>query len=953
MRTLLASSWSAPLLLDPAASLQRAQPASALQQRVGWPAKPVSPRQPTLPPLPQAPSTSALGASHLPTKALLPPTGTGPGASANAKAPPAASEEGVAPPAPLQRTCSDRHGWRASASPLQEGEGDEALDDAEEARLFRFCFWPLFVWRRETIKSRAIEHRVTMRLFDGISRQRAYRRWRADALGSRSIRHASRAVHARVRRTILLRMFSRVLALAAHRRKCKEALASDTCVRLLASRFCTAPFLALRGYALCRSLVRRRSCGELMCRREALVHPMPLPPEWRAEGHLLCQTVSRAIVKDVQYRKISRHLRVRLAPVLLALLRTNVDLQRRKRYCVLRGFKIIYARVLARWSMYVLLGMGQEEEARAAEEEGTPHAALPGAFGARQRIGRTHGAYLRQRHAFDLLPDDEARSAPRAPQPSPSPLTTAAPGEARRTVVDIRVGAKLQLRRQRLEQVALRIKNGEGVGECEGARGPHHLDIQMLAGSERTAEYTRRLAERQAEVAGEYAAVEARGARLRRRADQRSQWRAHQEKELTAVEEQVAEALEEDAGRTHALLASATSSLEHHLGHKVDQLLRAYNKVLAEVGREYTAELARRCLNALKGPLRERRATALRNKWKLRRWLRVCARLNAFDRSMHRYRRLRLLHRCLWGWLYATADSLARMEPGLSAHLQRRAHRVRLYSRLLEAGRSDRCPRCLFARWLEWTNLRVTRRSIVRCSLARIDASLLGRVFHAWTSALALKRAGADGCASDAPDALLQAAPPPPSALEMRFASELHRWSNKVMRPETYAGWLRRKNRWARKRSRRLAKEAPMRVGLIQIQGSIRERIQLEADLHFDEQKKEAGAIPPSAYLTGALELREQEVLALWRACAAMAKALHHTEPSETPKWAEALRPARVALGLARWMFNALARGLPTVGQPVQGKGGLPSPQEMPRYWTHFDVLLARSKERTTQASRV
>ena len=58
-----------------------------------------------------------------------------------------------------------------------------------------------------------------------------------------------------------------------------------------------------------------------------------------------------------------RHLRVKLAPVLLDRLGINVELQRRKRYCLLRGFRVIYSRCLAQWTMYVVLGLGAEEDA--------------------------------------------------------------------------------------------------------------------------------------------------------------------------------------------------------------------------------------------------------------------------------------------------------------------------------------------------------------------------------------------------------------------------------------------------------------------------------------------------------------------------------------------------------------------------------------------------------------
>ena len=104
------------------------------------------------------------------------------------------------------------------------------------------------------------------------------------------------------------------------------------------------PFFALRVYSRCKALVRSRSFGELMARKEALVEPMAVPPEWR-QDETVGPLIKKAEKRDVQRRAANRHCRKRLACV-FDLLIVNVELARRKRCCLLRGYKIIYARVL-------------------------------------------------------------------------------------------------------------------------------------------------------------------------------------------------------------------------------------------------------------------------------------------------------------------------------------------------------------------------------------------------------------------------------------------------------------------------------------------------------------------------------------------------------------------------------------------------------------------------------
>ena len=229
----------------------------------------------------------------------------------------------------------------------------------------------------------------------------------------------------------------------------------------------------------------------------------------------------------------------------------------------------------------------------------------------------------------------------------------------------------------------------------------------------------------------------------------------------------------------------------------------------------------------------------------------------------------------------------------------------------------------------------------------------------------------------------------------------------KVMRPETFAQWVRRKNRWTRRRQKRLVAEGELRTGLHNFHMNVLERIQSEADQHLDQARStllpyasptspghlpthrptaprphrptapSSRALPLSlslcapprallsyqassnaattgnAFLSGALTLREWELTSLWSASNAVAKAVHYTERSELPRWAEALRPAPIAVGIARWMFNALSYGLPRVAPKDKALGfdeikltRLPQRNVGHAYWAHFDWLVGESERR-------
>lgn len=141
-----------------------------------------------------------------------------------------------------------------------------------------------------------------------------------------------------------------------------------------------------------------------------------------------------------------------------------------------------------------------------------------------------------------------------------------------------------------------------------------------------------------------------------------------------------------------------------------------------------------------------------------------------------------------------------------------------------------------------------------------------------------------------------------------------------------------------------------MRLELLAARECIAQRVAQEADLHFEREARE-NAMSASPYLTGALTLREQHTKSLWSACAAIAKALVHSDRTDLPKWAEPLRPTHIAVGLARWVFNALCRGLPKLPYSEESQSmRLPTEEEDPSYWAHFRWLHAESERRTKEA---
>ena len=269
------------------------------------------------------------------------------------------------PPAPadpssenpkVERRMTQRGNWLVP----ELKAADDSFEDAAEAALYRACFWPLHVWKRETGKARELQNQVTTRLSDGMARVHCFRTWRGLSQQRRAHRKADKKVAARVRRDNLARTFRRLAVHMLHLRKVAEVESSEIYIQLRAKRVGSTPFLAWLVYSTCHALVRRRCYGELLVRTERMVHPLPcapppcpppyphavacnrgacggpftvplfvftlmcaracvcacrIPPEWEATPRIGAY-VTRSATKDVHSRTVNRHRRKRLAPLL-------------------------------------------------------------------------------------------------------------------------------------------------------------------------------------------------------------------------------------------------------------------------------------------------------------------------------------------------------------------------------------------------------------------------------------------------------------------------------------------------------------------------------------------------------------------------------------------------------------------------------------------------------------
>ena len=177
-------------------------------------------------------------------------------------------------------------------------------------------------------------------------------------------------------------------------------------------------------------------------------------------------------------------------------------------------------------------------------------------------------------------------------------------------------------------------------------------EIDTLRGTEKHREYVRRCTHRKARFDEEQASVQAKAVRLVRRVKEQDRRHAVGESVRQAVDEQSVTLLRDAAEATEQRLSHATGALNSVLMNKGEIFVEELLRIWADADAMYTRSVAARCMDALKEPLRWKRAVSLANKWRLRRMLRICARLRAIDRhgTATRTRTCRLsaspLHRC-------------------------------------------------------------------------------------------------------------------------------------------------------------------------------------------------------------------------------------------------------------------------------------------------------------------
>ena len=238
--------------------------------------------------------------------------------------------------------------------------------------------------------------------------------------------------------------------------------------------------------------------------------------------------------------------------------------------------------------------------------------------------------------------------------------------------------------------------------------------------------------------------------------------------------------------------------------------------------------------------------------------------------------RYRLLHRVLWGWLYYCQQRYTYQTPSLRVEVVRRRTRAELFSRLLIADREPECPRCLFARWLEYTQVEVAQRELVKLAIKLRIARLLAKCFHAFVTGLKAKHG-----AWSYPWLILN------------IHADLDKWACAFVRPELYSDWMRRRNRWLKRRAQRNASETVVRQEVMRMRAEVRARAAVERDLIFEYQGSQEGAI--EVHWTGALQLREQLLIQLWQRAESLVMSTANGDEDEP----RALMKGRVAFGLS------------------------------------------------------
>lgn len=278
---------------------------------------------------------------------------------------------------------------------------------------------------------------------------------------------------------------------------------------------------------------------------------------------------------------------------------------------------------------------------------------------------------------------------------------------------------------------------------------------------------------------------------------------------------------------------------------------------------------------------------------------------------------------------------------------RRRRKLYSAFSELLRYGVRPESPHAIFARWLEYTQGRISKREIQAA-------------WSAWrrlrTLAICLSVfAGAQG--EDAYRVYK-------TVYSLRQqAAILDAWKHRFVMPRLESQWARRRNQWLKARAKRIASENALRNQLKLYRENVTARLQLEERLLFrwstaEAQAAGSGTAPPQlAYLPPMLQLRRHEVLRVLRRSEALANTASDAE-RESAAGDDAAPSQKVAFAqptcarLGRWLFRALTGELVHLpARKYRAHNDILKYSELPqseRYWRRVYALLDRARQLAT-----
>ena len=322
----------------------------------------------------------------------------------------------------------------------------------------------------------------------------------------------------------------------------------------------------------------------------------------------------------------------------------------------------------------------------------------------------------------------------------------------------------------------------------------------------------------------------------------------------------------------------------------------------------------------------------------MRRLLIICTQHRRMERSIYRYRPLRLMFYALLRWFKEVEFQYVHTTKGLKAQTQRRqdvhtklSHSLYAYRDSLSGSAVMRlpnnaqyhAPQLVLDRWCEYHQSTIARREITLLFHKRRGVHLLSRAFDFLKHGVVCRQrmAGRDAA--------------PQRFLAQQASCDLLQWKKHFFCGVNYANVLRLAERRGRARSLLCVAKGPrLTTSLQDRQRAIRSRIVLEQQLlmRYFESVDVAGAPSMSASIQYPVEswgtvlnMRHSELERLLQRCDDLARAAKFEFGSIT-----------VGLGLSNWLFKVECHELPETGS-LQ----LPGSKS---YWRHIDGLCASAK---------